>query len=113
MRTSIEVTADYALRIWANWMRNNADILALGYPKESCGFSDAGIGAYADLEESLDTQMAIGINAIVDDLPTIQQSAISNEYLSCVFRGRAGVLQNALDSAISTVGRMMIVRGIV
>lgn len=113
MRTSMEVTADYALRIWAKWMRNNSDILSLGYPKESCGFSDAGIGVYADFEESLDTQMAVGINAIVDDLPGIQQSAISNAYLSCVFRGRPGVLQNALDSAILTVGRMMIVRGLV
>ncbi len=113
MRTSMEVTADYALRIWTKWMRNNSDILAIGYPKESCGFSDAGIGVYADFEESLDTQMAIGINAIVDDLPVIQQSAIANEYLSCVFRGRHDILKIALDNAISTVGRMMIVRGII
>lgn len=108
----LTVSADYALRTWARWMRSPSDIRALGYPAESCGFANAGVTSWGDEEENLDLAMALGVDAIVSGLMPIEQSAIHNQYLHSVFRGRPGVLEEALEHAILKVGRALIVKGL-
>lgn len=111
-RAEMSVSADWALRTWAKWMREPSDLRGMWFPSSSCGFSSAGSGAWEDFEEGIDGAMARGVDAIVSGLPLLEQSALYHVYLASVFRGRGGVLEDALDSAVAHVGQQMKLRGL-
>ena len=111
-RPEIEVMTDNALRTWARWMRSPSDLRDLWYPSTSPGFSSGGISCWDDFDDSCASALAQSVDVIVNALEVTERSAVMHEYLGSVFRGREGVLEDALERAIAKLGRALLARGV-
>lgn len=62
------------LDIWRNWMKH--DNLKLGYKTKSSGFLTGSIHSFEDLEDEVDGKTAQTVDKCIDDLSTIERTAI-------------------------------------
>lgn len=70
---------------WADWQRGYK--LKSGYPTHSAGMGGSGLKSFEDLCESVDGETMRTVDAVVQDLPPIEQAAILRRYgVAAVFR---------------------------
>ena len=62
------------LDIWRAWMKQ--DNLKLGYKTKSSGFLTGSIHSFDDLEDEVDSKAAQTVDKCIDDLSTIERTAI-------------------------------------
>ena len=62
------------LDIWRTWMKH--DNLKLGYKTKSSGFLTGSIHSFEDLEDEVDSKAAQTVDKCIDDLSTIERTAI-------------------------------------
>jgi hypothetical protein len=62
------------LDIWRDWMKSYN--LKLGYKTKSSGFLTGSIHSFDDLEDEVDNKAAQTVDKCIDDLSTIERTAI-------------------------------------
>ena len=62
------------LDIWRDWMKSYNP--KLGYKTKSSGFLTGSIHSFDDLEDEVDTKAAQTVDKCIDDLSTIERTAI-------------------------------------
>lgn len=69
---------------WADWQQRSRANISAGYPTRACGIVTNNTD-FEDIENILDTQIAKVVDAIVQDLPDEERSAINHKYLGSRF----------------------------
>jgi len=64
----------YYLELWRDYMKQ--DNLKLGYKTKSSGFLTGSIHSFDDLEDEVDNKAAQTVDKCIDDLSTIEKTAI-------------------------------------
>lgn len=77
---------EYMMGIWERYIKNGGRV-GRGYPSKACGFSGAGSTSIEDMQEENDLYIARAVDAVVNDLPDEECSAIHHEYLDSRYRG--------------------------
>ena len=80
-----ESRLEFLLVNWANWMHRGGAV-ARWYPSKSCGFTEYGASSIEDMEDTADNWIASAIDAIIQDLPDQERSAINHQYLDSRYR---------------------------
>lgn len=98
------------IEMWASWQSAWSAAGEVGFPDCSPMFKGSAGGVAGDdtfdlLCEQSDTWVAKAVDAIIDDLPPIERSAIYHRHLDAVFRGPD--LEAAYERAIEAVEQGM------
>jgi hypothetical protein len=64
----------YYLDLWRSYMKH--DNMKLGYKTKSSGFLTGSIHSFEDLEDEVDNKSAKTVDKCIDDLSTIERTAI-------------------------------------
>lgn len=91
----------YYLDLWKQMMQHN--VLDLDYPNHSVGFLSGGIHSVSDLEDSLDFDTAIRVDAAIDALIPAERAAIYTVFMGDKFTYQSVSLQNAYLSALDSL----------
>lgn len=99
---------DELLKIWERWMReDSAKVLGLGYPSQAVGCHAEPWGYWEDtaqLEyEEMEYSKAESVNAVINDLPLIQQMAVYHKHLVAVYRFKRESLEDHYCAARETL----------
>lgn len=73
----------YYLDLWKQMMQHN--VLDLDYPNHSVGFLSGGIHSVSDLEDSIDFDTAIRVDAAIDALIPTERAAIYTIFMGDKF----------------------------
>jgi hypothetical protein len=100
-----------ALNIWGRWM-NRGDGVNLGYG-HSVGFNRESIPDKRAWERRIDTNMAINVMALYEDLSSPQRMAIDHFHLSAVWRPQRFSLEECYAQALAIIEKGLKRRGLI
>ena len=77
-----------ALDVWAEWMQRDETRGSLGYGSTQVFESGGSVSSWEDFERRVETNLAINVNAILEDLPLHQQQAVFHFHIAAVFTAK-------------------------
>lgn len=97
----------------ANWQRfMKSGVLVEGFPDTACGCVGGGYStSFEDMCESADASAAEAVGALVESLSPVQSAAVNHRYLRAVYRFPRGNFDEALVTALESIGAGLIRRG--
>jgi hypothetical protein len=99
-----------ALTIWAAWMER--DNTKLGYGHVT-GFQSGGsVSSWEDFERKVENNLAINVNAILEDLPLHQQHAVFHFHIAAVFTPRRTRIEDDYADAVDVLAVALNRRGL-
>ncbi len=101
---------EWHLRNWQAWMHTGRSVDRL--PRRSTGIGNSHSTSFDDMIEASDVRCAMITDAIIQDLPPSQSSAISRRYLSAVYRFPRDNYLQELAEAKRKIGLQLAVRGV-
>jgi hypothetical protein len=97
---------------WASWMRSGGGVR--GYPRSVPGVMVGGnIASWEDLCDSCDKAAARATDASIQDLPGIEQAAITHYHLASVWRFNRETVEIVYDRAVIELGESLTRKGMV
>jgi hypothetical protein len=102
-----------ALAIWVKyqkfvWLQN------LGAKGSSAfKYGSGGITCYDDFEDKVEKNMAINVEAIMDDLSPLQKSAIDHFHLSAVWSSPRVKIEEMYEQALQIIKKALKRRGLI
>lgn len=94
-----------ALNVWAAWMERDHTKARLGYPYMSTGFINGGSwGNFCEDNEYQDDKLtAETVNAILEDMPDNQQTAIFYFHVAAVIKPRRTKVEDDYADALIAI----------
>jgi hypothetical protein len=90
-----------ALDCWAEWMER--DNTRLGYGRTQVFSSGGSVSSWEDFERKVETNLAINVNAILEDLPLNQQHAVFHFHVAAVFTPKRTNIEDDYADAIEKI----------
>lgn len=101
---------DCNLDNWARYMQGMCKPDAL--PDHACGIGVSSATSFDDLMDACNLRLAKITEAVICDLPTIEQCAIHHQYLAAVWRFQRAELPKLLTDAKAKIARGLLRRGV-
>ena len=95
----------YYLDLWRDYMQQ--DTHKLGYKAKSTGFNTGGVHSFEDMADEVDYDAARTVDKVIDDLPTMQKTAIYTIYLGQKSTMNDMVLEYYYDNALMMLQRKL------
>lgn len=95
----------YYLDLWRSYMKQDSH--KLGYKSKSTGFNTGGVHSFEDMADEVDNDSARTVDKVIDDLPTMQKTAIYTIYLGQKSTMNDMVLEYYYDSALMMLQRKL------
>ena len=101
---------EWHLHNWKTWMHTGRSVDRL--PRRSTAIGNSSSSSFEDMTDASDIRCAAIVDAIINDLPPSQSSAIHRRYLSAVYRFPRNNYANELLAAKVTIGRKLSERAV-
>jgi len=92
-----------ALDVWAEWMQRDSTRGSLGYGRGSVFESGGSVSSWEDFERKVETNLAINVNAILEDLPLNQQHAVFHFHIAAVFTPQRTRIEDDYADAVEKI----------
>lgn len=103
---------EWHLQNWREWMQSGSEVESL--PAKAHGGMGRTFGSrdFDDMVEDEDVRCARVVDAIIGDLPPVQQAALAHLYLAAVFRFWRTDPHREAEAAKRSIGRELAGRGV-
>lgn len=95
---------------WQRYMHGMCKPDAL--PDHANGMGVSSTTSFDDMLDACDLRLALTTDAVICDLPTIEQCAIHHQYLAAVWRFQRAELPKLLTDAKAKIARGLLRRGV-
>ena len=96
---------------WADWMRSGTGVR--GYASHTPGIVSGGLHSFEDLADQCDKHAARVTDASIQDLPGIEQAAVSHYHLAAVWRFNRETAEIVYDRAVDELTVVLSAKGLV
>jgi len=96
---------------WSAWMRSGTGVR--GYANHTPGIVSGGLHSFEDLADQCDKHAARVTDASIQDLPGIEQAAVSHYHLAAVWRFNRETAEIVYDRAIEELTIVLSAKGLV